>query len=120
MALSSGDLHNRIELLQATEMQNELDETTVSYAPYNPPRKVWAKITPTAGSREDLSDTAERIVITHRITVRRASIKTVPADLRIAYRGQIYLLQYYLPNYRDNGLLELYCRLEVDANGKSY
>ena len=104
-AISAGELRNRVEVLRRAEQVNSLNE---------PERRVWAKIVPTAGRGEDLEGDMERAEVTHRITVRRASIPNLTTDLRLRYRGQVYEVQYFYPNYRDSGFVDLFVRLVIE------
>lgn len=110
-AISAGELRNRVEVLRRAEQVNSLNERTYSY---EPERRVWAKIVPTAGRGEDLEGDMERAEVTHRITVRRASIPDLTTDLRLRYRGQVYEVQYFYPNYRDSGFVDLFVRLVIE------
>ena len=110
-AISAGELRNRVEVLRRAEQVNSLHERTYGY---ESERRVWARILPTAGRGGDLEGDMERVEVTHRITVRRASIPNLTADLRLRYRGQVYEVQYFYPNYRDSGFVDLFARLVIE------
>lgn len=109
--VSAGELRNRVEVLRRTGRINPLGEQTYDY---ETERRVWAKIVPTAGRGEAVEGDMERAEVTHRITVRRASIPNLTTDLRLRFRGQVYEVQYFYPNYRDSGFLDLYVRLVIE------
>lgn len=109
--VSAGELRNRVEVLRRTGQINPLGEQTYDY---ETERRVWAKIVPTAGRGEAVEGGMERAEVTHRITVRRASIPNLTTDLRLRYRGQVYEVQYFYPNYRDSGFVDLFARLVID------
>lgn len=109
--ISAGDLRSRVTVLRRVEKTNELNETTYDY---EPERKIWARIVPTTGRMESLEGEMERVEVTHRVTVRRASIPNLQADLRLRFRGQDYVVRYFYPNYRDGGFVDLYVRLVVE------
>lgn len=111
--VGAGELRNRVELMQRVQTENELGEITYDYAPYDPPKKVWAQIVPLSGRTETLPGEVDRVAVTHRITVRRASIRELTTDLRITYRGQAYQVLYFYPNYKQNAWVEIFCKLEV-------
>lgn len=69
--VSAGELRNRVEVLRRIGRANPLGEQTYDY---EAERRVWAKIVPTAGRGETVEGDMERAEVTHRITVRRASI----------------------------------------------
>lgn len=112
--LSAGDLRCRVELLRRVERETEFGTTDFVQEPYDPPRKIWAKITPSSGTRENLSGDMERPAVTHRIQCRRSALPEIPSDLVFRYRGQDYELQYGYPNYQQSGFLDLYVRLVVE------
>lgn len=62
---------------------------------------MWAKIVPTAGRGETVEGDMERAEVTHRITVRRASIPNLTTDLAASVPGAVYEVQYFYPNYRE-------------------
>lgn len=110
-SISAGDLRSRVTVMRRVPGKNALGEDTYDY---EPDRKVWARIVPTTGRRESLEGDVERAEVTHRITVRRASIPNLTTDLRMRYRGQVYEVQYFYPNYRDSGFLDLYVKLVIE------
>ena len=109
--VSAGELRNRVQVLRRVERTNPLGERTYDY---EAERRVWAKIVPTTGRSETVEGDMDRAEVTHRITVRRASIPNLTADLRLRYRGQVYEVQYFYPNYRDSGFVDLFARLVID------
>ena len=115
--VSAGELRNRVEVLRRTGRITPLGEQTYDY---ETERRVWAKIVPTAGRGETVEGDMERAEVTHRITVRRASIPNLTTDLRLRFRGQVYEVQYFYPNYRDSGFLDLYVRLVIEDGTRSF
>ena len=115
--ISAGDLKSRVEVLRRGKSKNSLGEDTYGYSP---DRKVWARIVPTSGRRESVEGDMERAAVTHRVTVRRASIPEFQTDLRLRFRGQDYTVQYFYPNYRDSGFVDLFVKLEVEAGSPSF
>ena len=115
--VSAGDLRNRVEVLRRTGRINPRGEQTYDY---EAERRVWAKIVPTAGRGENVEGDMERAEVTHRITVRRASIPNLTTDLRLRFREQVYEVQYFYPNYRDSGFLDLYARLVIEDGTRSF
>ena len=122
-SISAGDLRSRVTVLRRVEKVNALKEKTYDY---EPDRKVWARIVPSSGRTGDLEGDMERVEVTHRVTVRRASIPelqtdlrraSIPhltADLRLRFREQDYTVQYFYPNYRDGGFVDLFVKLVVE------
>lgn len=109
--ISAGDLRSRVTVLRRMPGKNALGEDTYDY---EPDRKVWARIVPTTGRRESLEGDMERAEITHRVTVRRSAIPELRTDLKLQFRGQTYQVQYFYPNYRDSGFVDLFVRLVVE------
>lgn len=110
-SISAGDLRSRVMVLRRVEKINALKEKTYDY---EPDRKVWARIVPSSGRTGDLEGDMERVEVTHRVTVRRASIPNLTADLRLRFREQDYTVQYFYPNYRDGGFVDLFVKLVVE------
>lgn len=115
--ISAGDLRSRVTVLRRVPGKNALDEDTFDY---EPERKVWARIVPASGRRESVEGGMDRAEITHRVTVRRASIPNLQTDLRLQFRGQDYDVQYFYPNYRDGGFVDLFVRLVVEDGVQSF
>ena len=115
--MSAGDLRSRVTVLRRVEKTNELNETTYDY---EPERKVWARIVPTTGRMESIEGEVDRVEVTHRVTVRRASIPELNTDLRLRFRDQDYQVQYFYPNYRDSGFLDIFVKLVVERNVRGF
>lgn len=115
--ISAGDLRSRVTVMRRVPGKNALGEDTYDY---KPDRKVWARIVPATGRRESLEGDMERVEVTHRVTVRRASIPELRTDLRLRYRGQDYEVRYFYPNYRDGGFVDLFVRLVVEDGVQSF
>lgn len=120
MAINAGDLRCRVELLERKKGKNELGETTYSYGSYDPPKKLWARIVPMSGSREDLEGDMERAAVTHKMTIRRTSLPILAPDARILYRRQYYDVQYGYPIYNREGWMEVFLRLVVENGVRSF
>ena len=115
--ISAGDLRSRVEVLRRVKAENALGE---EYYTYETERKVWARIVPTTGRRESLEGDVERAEITHRVTVRRSAIPELQTDLRLRFREQDYDVQYFYPNSRDGGFVDLFVRLVVENGVNSF
>ena len=109
--ISAGELRNRVGVLRRTERVNSLGERTYDYEQEG---RVWAKITPSSGRTEAVEGDMERVEVSHRVTVRRAAIPKLATDLRLTYRGQVYEVQYFYPNYRDSGFVDIFVKLVVE------
>lgn len=120
MELGASDLRNRVELLQRVPGKNELDEDTYDYQPFDPPKKIWSQIVPISGRTETLPGEVDRVAVTHRITVRRASIRDLTADMRIKYRDQEYQVLYFYPNYKQDAWVQIFCKLVVNDGVESF
>ena len=62
----------------------------------------------------------ERAEITHRVTVRRSAIPELQTDLRLRFREQDYDVQYFYPNYRDGGFVDIFVKLVVEDGVPSF
>lgn len=116
-SISAGDLRSRVTVMRRVQKENALGEDTYDY---EPDRKVWARIVPASGRRASLEGDMERAEITHRVTVRRSSIPELQTDLRLQYREQDYDVQYFYPNYRDSGFVDIFVRLVVENGVPSF
>jgi SPP1 family predicted phage head-tail adaptor len=117
MAYSAGDLKCRVELLERVSAENALGERTFTYAPV---RKFWAEIVPMTGSREPVEGETERVRITHRFSVRRSAVPELAADMRLQFRGQVYQVKYFYPNYKRTGWLDIFVELVVEDSVRSF
>lgn len=115
--MSAGDLRSRVTVLRRAKKINELNETTYDY---EPERKVWARIVPTTGRKESIEGEVDRVEVTHRVTMRRSSIPELNTDLRLRFRDQDYQVQYFYPNYRDSGFLDIFVKLVVERNVRGF
>lgn len=115
--ISAGDLRSRVTVMRRVPGKNALGEDTYDY---EPERKIWARIVPASGRRASLEGDMERAEITHRVTVRRASIPDLQTDLRLRFRDQNYDVQYFYPNYRDSGFVDIFVKLVVENGVKSF
>ena len=118
--IQAGELRCRVELLARKKMLNDLGETTYDHIPYDPPKKLWAKIVPVSGRREDVADTMERMSVTHKMTIRRTALPVLAPDTQILYRGQRYDVLYGYPIYNREGWMEIFLRLVVEDGVRSY
>lgn len=114
MAINAGDLRCRVELLKRQRGTNDLGETTYSYDPYHPAKKLWAKIVPTSGRRDTLTGDMDQAVVTHKMTIRRTSLPILAPDTRILFRGQVYEVLYGYPIYNREGWMEIFLRLVIE------
>ena len=118
--LGAENLRCRVELLHRAAVTNDLGVEEIRQVSYDPPRRIWASITPSNGHREYAGGNMDAPVITHLIQVRRSSLPKIPSDLVLRYRGQDYELQYGYPNYQRSGFLDLYCKLVIDHGIDSF
>lgn len=114
---SAGELRNRVEVLARVEGTNDLDETTYTY---EPKRKIWAQIVPISGRTEPVEGRMEQVEVSHRFTIRRASLPELSTDLAFRYRGQVYQAAYFYPNYKNSGFLDVFCGLVVEHGVQSF
>lgn len=103
-------LTKRIEVYSKTPIENELGEKDFSYFLV---KKIWAEIVPTTGSKQDYQGNTERIAISHKITIRKNAIELTP-DMYFIFDGQRYDINYYIPNYKLNNSVEVFCGLVVE------
>ena len=114
---TASDLRCRVEVLRRAETVNEFGETTVTY---ETERKIWAQIVPLSGRRNSVPGGMEQMEVSHRFTVRRESLRKVPADLHLRFQGQVYTVQYVYPDYTNRGFVDVFCKLEVERGIQSF
>lgn len=103
-------LNKRIEVYGKGEITNALGETDFSYTLV---KKIWAEIVPTAGSKQQYQGETERADISHKITIRSNAI-ALTNDMYFMYKGQRYDVNYFMPNYKYNDSIEVFCSLVVE------
>lgn len=117
MAVRAGDLRERLAVWKAEPVTDEYGETDY---PYQLLRTIWGNVSPSSGRTAELPGEAERAEITHRVTVREASLPEICREMYFVVRGQRLDVQYWYPIYNRRGWLEIYCRMvqgEVPYNG---
>ena len=117
MAVQAGDLRDRLEVWMAGPVKDEYGETDYVYKVL---RTIWGNVTPSSGRTAELPGEAERAEITHRVTVREASLPEICREMYFVVRGQRLDVQYWYPIYNRRGWLEIFCRMvqgEVPYNG---
>lgn len=120
MQISAGDLRCRVELLRREKGTNDLGETTYNYESYDPPKKIWAKLSPASGQQETLAGDMERATVTHKMVIRRTSLPILAPNAQIQYRGQRYEVLYGYPIYNRGGWLEIFLRLVIENGIRSF
>ena len=108
MAIRAGELRERVEVWKAEPATNEQYETEYIYQPL---RTIWANVTPSSGRTETLPGDTERAEITHKVTIREASLPEICREMYFVVRGQKLDVQYWYPVYNRRGWLEIFCRL---------
>lgn len=117
MAVQAGDLRERAAVYRAAPVTDENNETDYAYQPL---RTIWANVTPTSGRTENLPGEAERAEITHKVTIREASLPEICRGMYFVVRGLRLDVLYWYPIYNRRGWLEIFCRMvqgEVQAYG---
>lgn len=111
MSLSSR-LNCRVSLYGKMKTKNALNEIVYDYAEL---KTLWAEIIPTGGAQQTMPDGSTYTDITHKITVRAASVPNLTNDMYIRFRGQRYDIKYFMPNYKLRDRIEIFCSLMVEA-----
>lgn len=108
------DLCYRPELWRIKEegYTNEFGEDDTEYEMI---KKVWAGIRIIGGTERTAPGEMEYSEITHKFTVRSQAIPHISNSMFFIFRGQRYDIKYFLPNYKNNDRIEIYCKLEVET-----
>lgn len=105
-------LRHRVDVFSKAESKTELGELTYDYKKLS---SVWAEITPKTGRENHIDGDSIQVSVTHKITVRNASIKEPRNDMYFVFRGQRYEVLYFMPHYKKNDLIEFYCKLIIET-----
>lgn len=106
-------LRHRIAVYSKVEGKTEFGETTYCYDKL---KTVWAEIIPGTGKTESLGGESIRADITHRVTTRKNAIKNPRNDMYFVFQGQRYEVLYFMPHYKQNDLIEFYCKLILEGD----
>ncbi len=111
-------LNHRIDVYGHVEDETEFCELTYGYKRIS---SVWAEIVPKTGRENNIQGESIQVSVTHKITIRSRAIKKPRNDMYFEFRGQRYEVLYFMPHYKNNELIEFYCKLiietEEDYNG---
>lgn len=119
MAVRAGDLRDRLEVWKAEPVTDESKETDYAYKPL---RTIWGNVVPSSGRTAELPGEVERAEITHKVTIREASLPEICREMYFVVRGQELDVLYWYPIYNRRGWLEIFCRMvqgerEAQADG---
>ena len=100
MAVQAGDLRERAAVYRAAPVTDENNETDYAYQPL---RTIWAHVTPTSGRTAELPGEAERAEITHKVTIRAASLPEICREMYFVVRGLRPVSYTHLDVYKRQG-----------------
>lgn len=109
------DLRNRIEVYAKKEVVTEYGVTQYRYEYL---KTVWGSIRPVtnyAKKEEKLQGEVIRTNTTHRITFRMNALKEPTNDMYFIFKGQKYEIQYFNPSYKNNDIVEYFCKLIIET-----
>ena len=108
MAVRAGDLRDRLEVWKAEPVTDENKEPDYAYKPL---RTIWGNVVPSSGRTAELPGEVERAEITHKVTIREASLPEICREMYFVVRGQELDVLYWYPIYNRRGWLEIFCRM---------
>jgi SPP1 family predicted phage head-tail adaptor len=110
MSLSSM-LRNRIDVYGKVESTNALNEKEYNFGFL---KSIWANIAPSSGNLQDGEVNTKYANISHKITIRKDAIPNFNNEMYFMFQGQRYDIEYYIPNYKLNDRIEIFCNLVVE------
>lgn len=108
--MNAGDLRDKVDCYQSVKTKNKMGEHEESFVLI---RSFWAKITPSAGRREEIG-ISERANITHRVICRESAMPDITTDTYFVNRGQRLDVEYWYPIYNRKGWMEIYCKAVIE------
>ncbi len=108
-------LRHRIEVFSKIKGETEFDELRYNYKKI---LTVWAEIVPSnkTGQEIKMEGNSLKESVTHKITVRNSAVKEPRNDMYFIFRGQKYEVIYFMPHYKENDLIEFYCKLIIEGD----
>lgn len=103
-------LTKRSDVYGRVETTNQLEETDFTYDLI---KSVWCEIVPLSGSKQPLQGGVEQAEVSHRFTIRTKAI-TLQQDMYFVFSGQKYTVSYWMPNYKFNDSVDVFCNLVVE------
>lgn len=104
-------LNCRIEVYSKTKTANSLNETEYSYSKL---KSVWAEILPQGGNLQSGDVNTRYANVSHKITIRKNAIPDLNSDMYFTFQGKRYDIEYFLPFYKYNDRIEVFCNLVVE------
>ena len=111
MSRMTSKLRNRVEAHTKQRVKNELGEWEYKYALY---KTIYAQIIPLRSTLKDGQAETEYVESTHKIKIRTKSLPGLDNTYRFIYKGQIYEVKYFNPDYQNNEFYEIYTRLVIE------
>lgn len=111
MSRMTSKLRNRIEVLTKQRVKNELGEWEYKYAPL---KTIYGQIISQRSSLKDGQAETEYVESTHKIKIRIKSLPDLDNTYRFRYKGQIYEVRYFDPDYKNNEFYEIHTRMVIE------
>lgn len=109
--VNTGDLRNRVQVLENQRFINELGETSYRFTEI---KSLWASLIPQTGKLQKQQAETVLTNVTHKVVIRYTAAKDVTKDMRIKYKDKTYEIRYILNPYERNETLELFCQELID------
>lgn len=103
-------LNKRIDVYGKASTTNALGEMDFNYSFV---KSIWAEIVPTTGTKQTYQGNTDRADVSHRFTIRAGAIN-LTNDMYFIFKGQRYDINYFMPNYKFNDSIEVFCSLVIE------
>lgn len=102
-------LNCKIEVYGKVQAENELGEVDFNYTKI---KSVWCEIKPVSGTVKNVTGDIIQVDMKYKMTIRSNSITELTNDMYFMYKGQKYIIDYLIPNFKYKDSIEIYCTLE--------
>lgn len=103
-------LTNKIDVYGKVEIENKLHEKDWDWVKI---KWIWSEILPTGGTLKTTEGNSLYAEVSHKITIRKNSIKNLTNDMYFIYDGQRFDIKFFQPNYKYKDSIEIFCTLVI-------
>lgn len=107
---SYAQLNCAIDVYSGTEGPNELGEVCYTYSKLI---TISAEIIAETGSVKKGEADTETVEVTHKVTIKADDVE-LSNDMYFIYNGQRYDVKYFMPNYRYNDRIDVFCVMVME------
>lgn len=109
--MNPGKLRNKVEVLTKEKLENALGEDEYKYTHS---KYVYMQIIPKSSSAKQGEANTEKIESTHVFKCRLKSLLGLDNTYRFQYRGQVYDVEYFDPDFQNSEFYQIYVKLVIE------